>query len=38
MSLFTLHNETVNAWTTFLSILMGLLLFASTASSLSCSW
>ncbi|KAG2426682.1 hypothetical protein HXX76_012992 [Chlamydomonas incerta] len=38
MSLFTLHNETVNAWTTFLSILMGLLLFASTASSLRCSW
>jgi hypothetical protein len=38
LSLFSLHNETVNAWTTFFSVVMGLVLFADTVSNLRCSW
>ncbi|GLI63258.1 hypothetical protein VaNZ11_006161 [Volvox africanus] len=38
MSLFSLHNETVNVWTTLLSVFVGLVLFADTVSNLRCSW
>ncbi|KAG2500355.1 hypothetical protein HYH03_001929 [Edaphochlamys debaryana] len=38
LSLFSLHNETVNAWTTLLSVVMGVVLFFDTVSSLRCSW
>ncbi|PNH08340.1 hypothetical protein TSOC_005065 [Tetrabaena socialis] len=33
-----MHNETVNAWTTLLSILFGFILFADAANCLNCSW
>ncbi|GFR41577.1 hypothetical protein Agub_g2298, partial [Astrephomene gubernaculifera] len=38
LSLFSLHNETVNAWTTLLSVIMGFVLFLDTVSHLRCSW
>ncbi|KXZ45442.1 hypothetical protein GPECTOR_54g182 [Gonium pectorale] len=38
LSLFSLHNETVNAWTTLLSVIMGMVLFFDTVSNLRCTW